>query len=107
MNKLTGRIPNSFEKFSKSTSLYFSHNQLSGPILASMANCNTNFGIDLSRNRLEGDDASLLFGGDKIYSSRHRPLFAALLLVSNTTPTRSSATISLVALSSPSLSRQT
>ncbi|CAN1284787.1 Polygalacturonase inhibitor [Linum perenne] len=44
MNKLTGRIPDS--------SLYLSHNQLFVPIPVSMANYNTDFKFDLSRNRL-------------------------------------------------------
>ncbi|CAN1120556.1 Polygalacturonase inhibitor [Linum perenne] len=95
MNKLTGRIPDLFRKFSKSPSMYLSHTQLFGLIPASMANYNTDVEIDLSRNRLEGNDASLLFGGNNIYSSCHRPLIVVSLLVLTPTPTRSSAAITV------------
>ncbi|CAI0406728.1 unnamed protein product [Linum tenue] len=55
-NGLTGPIPDSFGRFGgKFPSLYLSHNRLSGQIPPSMANYNTDFSIDLSRNRLEGN----------------------------------------------------
>ncbi|XP_028808709.1 polygalacturonase inhibitor-like [Neltuma alba] len=62
-NRLTGPIPDSFGYFNSSPALLLSHNQLSGRIPASLANQDPT-GIELQRNRLEGD-AYMLFGPNK------------------------------------------